>query len=137
MNENKRGTKPSKTGVSTPPIPPPWLNADALEVFLATSQLLVDGSGVAQVDGDLLAAYSVAVIELREADRALAGAERYYPGPNGAICSHPAIRDRRQSMAAIAHLSGSLGIGATARKRNRAEAAPPPGADPLAEYQND
>jgi hypothetical protein len=40
-------------------------------------------------------------------------------------------------MATIAHLSGSLGIGATARKRNRAEAAPPPGADPLAEYQND
>ena len=97
--------------------------------------MLAAAAGVSDVDTDLLAAYSVAVCELRSADAVLQSAERYYTGPNGAICSHPAIRDRRSAMQVIASLSSSLGIGATARKRNNAKAPTAEPVDRLARYR--
>ena len=106
-------------------------------MFGSTAAMLAAGSGVARVDADLLAAYAVAVVDLRDADKALAVADRYYQGQGGAWCAHPAVRDRRQAMAIIASLSTALGIGATARKRNNAPAAAPKErVDPLAKYRH-
>lgn len=136
---HKRGPKTPTTDrqpTGEPPEPPPWLRADAVEVFRATCAQLLRGGGVALVDADILAAYALAVCDLREADAGLAGAERYYTGPNGAVCIHPGVRDRRQAMDSIARLAAALGIGATARKRNNAAApASSKRADPLAEFQ--
>ena len=134
----KRGPKPTRrTTHCRPPKAPAWLSPDARAVFDAAAGHLAQAGNLAPVDAGLLAAYSVAVCELRATDAVLATEPHYYTGPNGAVCPHPALKDRRAATLSLARLASALGIGATARKRYGDRAPTPEREDPLAEYMGD
>ena len=95
--------------------PPGELHQVGRVVWAETITVLKELGLLEPADRDALTAYCVAHDRKEQYDAVLAKDGEFYTGPNGAICKHPALAERRYAERQIADFQKQYGMTAVSR----------------------
>ncbi len=111
----KRKPRKGATAAKGVPQPPPWLPERLVAEFKRRAKELAEIKHCDARDADALAALVVAADDFAEAEEVIRLEGRYQENSRGVTLPHPAVKDRKDALAAIQGAIRALGISPTTR----------------------
>lgn len=116
---------------------PDWVSKGAKEFWETIVPTLKERKVVGQTDYPALVILCQSWAEFQDATKVLAREGRYYEGPNGAQCAHPAVRMQMNAMKAVNAFMEKFGLQPTTRARLPIQQAESKDGDNYSEFRGE